>query len=228
MEDNMEKKKDIIIIVLCILILILASILVTKIVVKNQTVVLNEKYNVLNLEKCVNKACNKSFEFNDNELTVKKNGDSSYEITYNDYVIFASADKPYIGDAIYTYEDSLLFPVKDENGNIRLMQYQMGNFSSEEIHFGEDDFWYVKKVDSKENEMTVEVSRFFQKNTFVDMPNEAFVEIDACNLYQEFQDRDASMTYVIRYQDGKFSEPKLKSTKKLNEFSDYSSLCNKK
>ena len=116
----------------------------------------------------------------------------------------------------------------DENGNIRLMQYQMGNFSSEEIHFGEDDFWYVKKVDSKENEMTVEVSRFFQKNTFVDMPNEAFVEIDACNLYQEFQDRDASMTYVIRYQDGKFSEPKLKSTKKLNEFSDYSSLCNKK
>ena len=224
----MEKKKNVIIIILGILVLILASVLVTKIASKNQTVVMNEKYNVLNLEKCVNKACNKSFKFNDNELTVKKNGDTSYEITYNDYVIFASADKPYIGDAIYTYEDSLLFPVKDENGNIKLMQYQMGNFTSEEIHFGEDDFWYGKKVESKENEMTIEVSRFSKKNTFVDMPNEAFVKIDACNLYQEFQDRDASMTYVIRYQDGKFTEPELKSTKKLKEFSEYSSLCNKK
>ena len=222
-------KKNVVIIILSFLLalacLLLGILLVNK---KNNHIELNGKYNVLDLTKCVNRACDKTFYFNDNELNIKKYSNKSYTMTYNDYVIFASEDKPFLGDAIYTYEDSLLFPVKNEDGNIRLMQYQMGNFTSEEIHFGEDDFWYVKSVDSKENEMTVEVSRFFKDNTFVDMPNEAFVEIDACNLYQEFQDRDASMTYVIRYQDGKFSEPELKSTKKLNEFSDYSSLCNKK
>ena len=224
----MDKKNKIIIVLsvlLALACLIFVLLLMNK---KNNNITLNNTYNVLNIEKCEKGACNKTFHFNDNDLNIKKYNNESYTITYNDYVVFASEDKPFIGKAIYTFEDSLLFPVKDENGNIKLMQYQMGNFTSEEIHFGEDDFWYIKKVDSKENEMMVEVSRFFQKNIFIDMPNEAFVKIDACNLYQEFEDRDASMTYVIRYQDGKFTEPELKSTKKLKEFSEYSSLCNKK
>ena len=156
---------------------------------------------------------------------MKKRSDGGYEINYNDFVIFASADKPYIGDKIFTFEDSLLFTVKDDEGNLKLMMYTPGSFTSEKIIVGDDDYWYIKSVDSKDNKLIIKVSRFVRGDEFIEIENEAPVEINECHFYEQFRDREAERKYEIEYSNGKFNEVKLVSTSKLSKLKKYSALC---
>ena len=222
-------KKNIIIIILSILLVIASGVLIVKIYNRyaddKNIIISNGDYNVFPLENCVKGKCDKTFLFSDNEIKIHKESSGSYEITYNDYVIYASADKPFLGDAIYTFEDSLLFSVQDEDGNLKIMKYQMGNFEAEEISIGVDDYWYIKSISAEDDTITIQGSRFLKDNQFLDIQNEATVEINECHLFQEFSEREAEAVYQIRYKDGAFQNAELISTSLLGDNKKYSSLC---
>ena len=219
-------KKNIIIIVLTVLIIIASTVLIVKIIDKEKpdTVIeRNDKYNVFDLSECESKACEKKFSFLGNDLVVQKENAGGFKIIFNDYEIYASASIPYIGNAIYTFQDDVLFPIKDEDKNIKIMKYSIGKYEAEQLSLEQDDAWYVKSISSKDNVLTINTSKFIREDTME--YTQAFIDIKSCNEFSEFSGRDVEKVFEVVYKDGAFSKPKEVSSKKLSEISKYSSLC---
>lgn len=221
-------KKNIIIVIECVVLIIVSAILINKITKDEPEVeVANSQYSVFDMSECEKGSCEKEFKFNDNTININKESAGNFEIKYNDYVIFASAKTPYIGSKFYTFDDTVLFEVKDENGNITLKKYTIGEYEATNYELGEENkLWFIKSTSSKDNKMTIVTSRLVTDTSFMDADNEAVTDMVTCMNYREFDDRDAEQTFTFEYADGKFTEPKSTGVKKLNELSKYSSLCN--
>lgn len=225
-------KKNIIIIVLSILLVIASTILVIKITKNNSSetkkedvIVKNENINSFEITGC-DKECDKVFRFNDNTLNIVKTSEGNYDILFNDYAVFSSAKTPYLGNHIYTFDDTILIETKDEYGTIKLMKYTLGDFNAKEYNTLEDEFWYIKSTSLKDNKITLNVSRFSKEYTFADINNKVLVDLKECLDFKEFSERDAEKELEVSYDNQTFSKPKVLSTKKLNEIAQYQGMCN--
>ena len=222
-------KKNIIIVIECILLIIVSSILFAKINCEDteDLVIGNDNFNVFDVSECEKGACNKEFRFNDNVLVIDKESDGKFDVIFNDYIVYTSLGTPYIGSKIFTFDSSIVFEIKDKNGNITLKEYTIGDFEASNVDFGDDlNFWYIKSVSVNNNTFTLNVSRLVNEDTFLDINNEVETDMKTCDHFKEFEARDAEQTFTVEYKDGKFGIPEGSNTKKLNELTKYSSLCN--
>ena len=222
-----EKKKfnykDIIIVILGILFVILVVLTIIKFK-KSDLEEIASNYNTYDISDCAKGKCSKEFKLGDNVLNIDKNSDESYEIKYNDYVIFSAIDVPYIGNNIYTFNDSLLFTTHDENDNLTLYRYDIGNAEATKIELPED-YWFIKKIDVNNEKVTISTTRFIKGDSFLDEANEAYVDITSCFDFREFEERRAEQIFEFTYLENEISPIKGIAVKNLSELSKYSNLC---
>ena len=223
------EKKNIIILAECVILVIVSSILISKINCEDteDLVIGNDSFNVFNISECEKGACNKEFRFNDNVLVVDKESSGKFDIKFNDYIVYTSLGTPYIGSQIFTFDSSIVFEIKDKNGNITLKEYTIGDFEALNVDLGDDlNLWYIKSVSVNGNTFTLNASRLVSKNSFMDVNNEVETDMKTCAHFKEFEDRDAEQTFTVEFTDGKFGIPTGSNTKQLKDLSEYSSLCN--
>ena len=138
--------------------------------------------------------------------------------------IFSSVDIPYIGDSLYTFDDTILFAVTYEDNIVKMYKYSLGNSEPTEIELPEEK-WFIKKINVENEKVTVYTSRFMEDKGFLDYDNDVFVNIAKCFDFREFEDRVAEQTFEFRYVDKKFTAVKSIGFKKLGELEEYSKLC---
>ena len=226
MEEKENKTKDLIIKIEALLIVLCSIVLVILIINRNKTEEVTSRFNSFDVSSCKKSTCNLEFKFNGNIINAIKESNGGEKVLYNNLVIFSSADYPALEDKIYTFDDSLLFVVKQYDGIKRLLKYHLGNNEVSEIKFEED--WYLDNIKVNEGNIKIDLTRFKEEDVLYDKINNEEVKIDNCEVYEEFKDRDAFQLFEMNYEDNKFSEPKFIEKKILENYKTYSSLCNKK
>lgn len=224
MEEEKIDFKTYVIIGLVIILLVLILVLISRLRGAVEPEISDSLYNTFDIADCIKGTCAKEFKYIDNTIIVVKNSNNSYKIKYNDYVIFASENKPYLGSNIYTFGNAILFATKDDNNNYSLYKYEPGNSKAILVELPNEN-WYVNSISVEKEKVTIETSRFENENRFYDELTKSFAKISTCDDYNEFKNRIAKQTYEFTYSESGISPIKSINTKKLSELSNYSKLC---
>lgn len=185
-----------------------------------------KSFQTFDISDCSHAACKKEISFNGNTILITEDENFNYQIRYNKKVIASFSDLPYLGKNIYTFDDKILYLTyySDYSALDNLYDPATGEVTSFDL--SDDLQWYINDVEVDNGTIRIHTSRFDEPTNFIDVEAQIPVEMDNCDNYQKYAEKEVAKTYEIVYQNGSFSKAKEIETVLLKNYKDYSSLCN--
>ena len=230
-DGKMEKKNDnktnnkSKIIYIGLIILVIVLIIVGVLIYKEKTAYI--PYNIIDVSECSNKKCNKTYKFNKNIISINYDENNNYKVKLNDKEVFTGGDFAILDKKIYTFDEMILFAVtlSDKSKNIQIYDTKGKEQVISELS---DVGMYINDYKINGTEVTLSASRFLDKESFLyGYTRDTLVKITDCDSYLKHKDIMAAGTYKMTYSNGKFSKLERIDSTNLENYKDYSKLCEK-
>ena len=226
-------KKDIIIIALVIL--NIASIITLimlnrepKDEIKNLSDSEYFKGHVLDISKCYKQKCKEKFNFNNNEMYITQDDNLNYQLRINNKLVSSGESSAILHRYIYVFDNILLISNYYEALDSYVTYlYNINEEKLETLEISDDDSsWYYKDISVNDTTITYHLSKFALNDEYIEKKAFIFETINNCNSFNKYKDKVVARDYISVYENGNLSKPKQSNEYLLNNYKEYSKLCN--
>lgn len=219
------KKKNIMMIVGVATVVLAFILLVSGVILSLKGGYQYKKFNHFETAKCMSKVC----KFNKNTLEIKENGDKN-TVLLNGKQVFEAFENIPLSKDIYTFDDTLVLSVDlPSYNNYKLLELinPSGNEYTEKVISELEPGMLISDFKVDDGKITFTGLSFIEKDTALfGNTIDDVVKIDSCEKYTENMDKIVSGKYIMTYLDNnKFSDIRRIEDVKLENYKDYSKLC---